>query len=158
MLTFKRFFLSIELQKNMIMNKIYILLLLAIVFTSCSTSQQSTNTAPKGTESTASQDDEWEVVVFDGEFESFLNSRARPRTMFTEETLHSRNQLLVSEWNSRYYASAANRNVYEVSIDFDSNTKYGFEFEYRLYQFFAFVSWKFGEKFTGLSQSDVIRN
>jgi len=102
-------------------------------------------------------DEEWEVVVFDGQYESFISSRALPRNQYSESTLKMRNQQLVQEWNSRVISSNYNRDIYESQIEYDSNEKYGFEFEYRLYQFFAFVSWKFGEKFIGLSQRDFNR-
>ncbi len=102
-------------------------------------------------------EDEYEIVVFDTQYETFLASRATPISQYSEETLKSRNQFLVQEWNSRVMQPNRNRDIYEVAIDYDSREKYGLEFEYRLYQFFAFVSWKYGEKFTGLRNVDVLR-
>ncbi len=100
--------------------------------------------------------DEYEIVVFDAQYETFLASRATPISQYSEETLKSRNQFLVQEWNSRVLQGNINRDIYEIAIDYDSREKYGLEFEYRLYQFFAFVSWKYGEKFAGLRASDLI--
>lgn len=97
--------------------------------------------------------DEWEVTVFDTDYETFLASRAQPKSMFTESGLKSRNQLLVAEWNNRYF-SGINPNFYEVSIDYNVNEKYGFDFEYRLYQFFAYCNWKYGIQFNGLRGID----
>lgn len=101
--------------------------------------------------------DEYEIVVFDTQYETFLASRATPISQYSEEILKSRNQFLVQEWNSRVLQPNRNRDIYEMAIDYDSKEKYGLKFEYRLYQFFAFVSWKFGEKFTGLRNVDVFR-
>ncbi|RRQ47019.1 DUF6146 family protein [Chryseobacterium sp. SC28] len=100
--------------------------------------------------------DEWEITVFDAGYENFVATRALPRSMFTESYLKSRNTLLVSEWNSRFY-SGVNPSFYEVAIDYDPQENYGFEFEYRLYQFFAYCNWKYGVRFSGLRVSDRVK-
>ncbi len=100
--------------------------------------------------------DEWEITVFDAGYENFVATRALPRSMFTESYLKSRNTLLVSEWNSRFY-SGVNPSFYEVAIDYDPQENYGFEFEYRLYQFFAYCNWKYGVRFSGLRGSDRVK-
>ncbi|WP_374442051.1 DUF6146 family protein [Epilithonimonas sp.] len=97
--------------------------------------------------------DEWEITVFDTDYETFVATRAQPKSMFTESGLKSRNQLLVTEWNNRFF-SGINPNFYEVAIDYDVNEKYGFDFEYRLYQFFAYCNWKYGVRFNGLRGID----
>lgn len=97
--------------------------------------------------------DEWEVTVFDTEYETFVATRAQPKSMFTESNLKSRNIILVNEWNSRFYSNV-NPNFYEVAIDYDQKENYGFDFEYRLYQFFAYCNWKYGVKFNGLRGID----
>ncbi len=96
---------------------------------------------------------EWEITVFDTDYETFVATRAQPKSMFTESGLKSRNQLLVTEWNNRFF-SGINPNFYEVAIDYDVNEKYGFDFEYRLYQFFAYCNWKYGVRFNGLRGID----
>jgi len=97
--------------------------------------------------------DEWEITVFDVEYESFVASRAQPKSMFTESSLKSRNMILVNEWNSRFY-SRVNPNFYEVAIDYDQRENYGLDFEYRLYQFFVYCNWKYGIRFNGLRGID----
>jgi hypothetical protein len=100
--------------------------------------------------------DEWEITVFDTEYETFVATRAQPKSMFTESSLKARNQLLVTEWNNRFY-SGVNPNFYEVAIDYDPKENYGFDFEYRLYQFFAYCNWKYGVRFNGLRGIDKIK-
>ncbi|MBN9337009.1 MAG: hypothetical protein J0I88_04065 [Chryseobacterium sp.] len=100
--------------------------------------------------------DEWEITVFDTEYETFVATRAQPKSMFTESSLKARNQLLVTEWNNRFY-SGVNPNFYEVAIDYDPKENYGFDFEYRLYQFFAYCNWKYGVRFNGLKGIDKIK-
>ena len=134
------------------------LIIVALLITSCTSKiPTSGNTDIKTSKIKDANDDEkWEVVVFDPDYETFLRSRARPISMFTDSYLKSRNQMLVSEWNSRYL-SGRNRNIYEVSIDYDINEDYGIEFNYRLYQFFAYVSARYGVKFNNLSVMDARR-
>ena len=100
--------------------------------------------------------DEWEVTVFDAGYETFVATRAQPISMFTESSLKSRNTILVNEWNSRFY-SGVNRNFYEIAIDYDPAEKYGLDFEYRMYQFFAYCNWKYGIRFTGLRGIDKVK-
>lgn len=75
--------------------------------------------------------DQWEITVFDAEYENFVATRAHPKSMFTESSLKSRNIILVNEWNSRFYSNM-NPSFYEVAINYDqkkitvstSNTDY----------------------------------
>ncbi len=97
--------------------------------------------------------DEWEITVFDTDYENFILTRAQPKSMFTESGLRARNIILVNEWNSRFF-SGTNPRFYEVAIDYDQKENYGLDFEYRLYQFFAYCNWKYGIPFNGLRGID----
>ena len=99
-------------------------------------------------------DGEWELHVLDSQYEYFLNAIAKPMSMYSESTLKSRNAILVSEWNSMYM-TGRHRNVIESSVEYDPRENYGLKFEYRLYQVFAYVQWKYGVRLNGLSQADV---
>lgn len=97
---------------------------------------------------------EWELIVIDTQYDYFLNAIARPRSMYSEEILKVKNRILVSEWNS-IYLSNRYPNVVESSIVYDPQENYGFEFEYRLYQVFAYVQWKYGLRMNGLSRTEI---
>lgn len=99
-------------------------------------------------------DGEWDLEVIDTQYDYFLHAIAKPMNFYTESYLKSKNSLLVNEWNSLYY-SGRYRNVIESSIDYNSNEHYGLKFEYKLYQVFAYVQWKYGLKLQGLSMSEV---
>lgn len=90
----------------------------------------------------------------DTQWTFFLNGVAKPMSMYSESYLKNRNAILVTEWNS-YYFSGRYRNIIESSIDYNPQEKYGLKFEYKLYQVFAYVQWKYGLKLNGLSMSDV---
>ncbi len=136
-------------------NLITIIIIFGLIY-SCTANQkylpENTKTGLSTQKKTDSAD-EWEITVFDTDYESFIISRAQPKSMFTETGLKARNQMLVTEWNSRFY-SGANPGFYEVAIDYDPKENYGFDFEYRLYQFFAYCNWKYGIRFNGLRGID----
>ena len=134
------------------------LVLVVLVLNSCSSTTLPEHSTDIKTSKVSGEEEEekWEVIVFDPGYETFLVSRARPMNMFSDSYLKSRNQMLVSEWNSRYL-SGRNRDIYEVQIDYDSTEDYGLEFNYRLYQFFAYVSSRYGVKFDSLSLMDARR-
>ena len=102
------------------------------------------------------EDGEWDLTVIDTQYDYFLNAVAKPISMYSEATLKNRNTFLVNEWNSYFY-SGRYRNVIESSIDYDPKENYGIKFEYKLYQVFAYVQWKYGLKMNGLSQADIAR-
>ena len=99
-------------------------------------------------------DGEWDLQVIDTQYDYFLNAIAKPMNMYSESYLKNKNTFLVNEWNSYYY-SGKYRNVIESSIDYDPQENYGLKFEYKLYQVFAYVQWKYGLKLQGLSMTEV---
>lgn len=87
----------------------------------------------------APQKEEYEVIVFDPGFESFLATQ-KSKDFYSEWTLKAKNTLMVNEWNSRHLNPMKyNPNIYEVSIDYDSKIEYGLDVEYQLYMFFRFM-------------------
>ena len=136
------------------MKKFLFILSFLLILASCST-QNKANNSTKNDAIQAQKNDEgeYDLEVFDSQFTYFLNAIARPMSMYSEGSLKNRNQFLVSEWNS-YYVSGRYRNIIESSIDYDPNINYGLKFEYKLYQVFAFVKWKYGLKLNGLSSTE----
>ena len=139
------------------MKKFTVLFSLMIILINCTPQNSVTKNQDK--ENTAmkpekNDDGEWDLQVIDTQYDYFLNAIAKPMSFYTEEYLKSRNALLVSEWNALYY-SGRYRNVIESSIDYDTREKYGLKFEYKLYQVFAYVQWKYGLKLNGLSMTEV---
>ena len=132
---------------------VFYLLFSVFVINSCTTQRASSDSAAV-IKPEKNQEGEWEILVFDTQYDYFLNAIAKPQSMYNEQVLKARNQALVSEWNSYYYAGRY-RNVIESAIEYDPNENYGLEFEYRLYQVFAFVQWKYGLRLRALSGAEV---
>ena len=135
--------------------KYFLVLISFLLFSHCAPQ----NSAPKPNESASmkpekNDDGEWDLIVIDSQYDYFLKSMAKSINMYSETQLKAKNAFLVSEWNS-YYFSGRYRNVIESSIDYDSQENYGLKFEYKLYQVFAYVQWKYGLRMNGLSGSDI---
>ena len=82
---------------------------------------------------------EYEVIIFDSGFNSWLVGNAKPRGFYSESYLENRNQTYVSEWNSRVmqpqrYGSS----LYEMRIDYDPNIHYGYEVNYLIYNYMVY--------------------
>lgn len=135
------------------MKKAFYLLVLLAVFTISCTPQKPNPENQTVMKPEKNDDGEWDIDVIDTQYDYFLNAIAKPMSMYTESYLKTRNQFLVSEWNSYYY-SGRYRNVIESAIDYDPNENYGLKFEYKLYQVFAYVHWKYGLRMQGLSATD----
>ncbi len=137
------------------MKKLLILFSILLLTLSCSSQNNIANETKDNHPLQAQKNDdgEYDLEVLDTQFTYFINAIARPMSMYSESYLKTKNQFLVSEWNS-YYFSGRYRNVIESSIDYDPNINYGIKFEYKLYQVFAFVNWKYGLKLNGLSAID----
>ncbi len=136
------------------MKKFLFILSFLLILASCSNQNKANNSTKNDAIQAQKNDDgEYDLEVFDSQFTYFLNAIARPMSMYSEGSLKNRNQFLVSEWNS-YYVSGRYRNIIESSIDYDPNINYGLKFEYKLYQVFAFVKWKYGLKLNGLSGTE----
>jgi hypothetical protein len=82
---------------------------------------------------------EYDLVVFDPDYSTFLMTQP-PKNFYSENYYKSWNGRYVTEWNIRYRQSRSN--LYESYIDYDPNTEYGLDLEYKLYYFFRFFEKK----------------
>ncbi|MPS64131.1 MAG: hypothetical protein DI622_05275 [Chryseobacterium sp.] len=140
------------------MKNIILLIIISLLPFSCIAQTETRNNKEKKSEMKPSknEDGEWDLTVLDTQFDYFLNAVAKPISQYSESYLKTKNTFLVNEWNSYYY-SGKYRNIIESSIDYDPKENYGIKFEYKLYQVFAYVSWKYKLRMNGLSGADVIR-
>lgn len=110
---------------------------------SCST-QSTTQNEKQNLHFSQDDEDEYDIVVFDPQYEIFLRTIAQPKTHHAESYYKSKNQFYVSEWNYRHNNPLQfNSDLYAVSIDYNSKFDYGLDFEYKLYNFFKFIEWKY---------------
>ena len=136
------------------MKKFLLLTILSAFTLQCSTIKEPNNPQVEKVVKPAKNDDgEWDLIVFDSQYDYFLNAVARPMNTYSLSYLKNKNTFLVNEWNS-YYFSGKYRNIIESSIDYDPRENYGLKFEYKLYQVFAYTNWKYGLRLRNLGASN----
>ena len=97
---------------------------------------------------------EYEVIIIDPGFSSWLAKNAKPRGFYSLNFLENRNQSYVIEWNSRVnQIQGNNRNIYEMRIDYEPFTHYGYEVNYLLYNYFIYFQITNNQKLGGFIPS-----
>lgn len=87
---------------------------------------------------------EYEVIIIDPGFTYYLNAIAQPRGFYSQQYLESRNFIWVNTWNIRAQnPTNFNANIYENVIDYQQNIDYGYEVNYKLFNYFLFAQRKY---------------
>ena len=82
---------------------------------------------------------EYEVIIIDSGFNTWLAGNAKPRGFYSESYLENRNQTYIQEWNSRVMQPQRyGTNLYEMRIDFDPKIHYGYEVNYLIYNYMVY--------------------
>ena len=145
-------------------NLLYFLLLGLFIY-SCST-PQSRNAAlygeeglgPYDTTDTAAANDtvriandslEYEIIIIEPGFSTFLNSIARPEGYYSQSYLENKNRFLVADYNQRVQQPFRyDPNIYEQQINYDPQIDYGYEVNYKLYYWFVYLSQRYNQRFS----------
>ncbi len=128
------------------MKKLFFIGLFLTLLIGCSTSNKGNisnpktiNTKESDTIKIANEELEYEVIIIEPGFNSWLASTARPRGYYSENYLEARNKLFVQEWNSRVMQPQLyNPSLYEIQINYDRYIHYGYEVNYLIYNYFIF--------------------
>ncbi len=95
---------------------------------------------------------EYEVLIIDGGFSSWYNSYAKPRNFYSQSYLEARNRIWVLEWNRRaMLASQYNPNLYEMTINYETNIDYGYEVNYMIYNYLVYFQLTNNQKLGGFT-------
>ena len=87
---------------------------------------------------------EYEIIIIDLGFTSYLNSIARPMSYHSQTYLQNKNRIYVTVWNSRAQnPQRYNSSIYENVIEYETNVDYGLEVNYKLYWYFKFAEQKY---------------
>ncbi|ULC58593.1 DUF6146 family protein [Flaviramulus sp. BrNp1-15] len=135
-------------------NTIYILLLCAFVF-NCNTTKTTTNQKDERLESVkdndtvtiANDDLEYQIIIIEPGFNTWLVSTARPEGYYSQQFLENRNYLYVTEWNQRVMQPQRfNPNLYELQINYQQGIDYGYEVNYKLYNYFIYFQLTYNQR------------
>ena len=135
---------------------IYIIAIVFCVILGCTTSKLSVIDKEKSTRvksdtiRIANDKLEYEVIIIDSGFSSWLITNAYPRNYNSQRYLENKNRMWVSEWNSRVLQPTRyNSNLYEMTINYDANVDYGYEVNYLIYNYMVYFQNTYKQKLFG---------
>lgn len=125
-------------------------LIILVCFASCNTSKISNSTSKELHQATANDtiriaNDslEYEIIIIEPGFDSWLASTAKPEGFYSQTYLENKNYIYVTEWNSRVLQPQRfNPNLYEMQIDYNQGIDYGYDVNYKLYNYFIYFQLK----------------
>lgn len=149
-------------------NNIWSVIVVLVLFSACSSSKQ-VNQTEESNESTplsisqaeeqafnatgegevriGDEESEYEIIIIDPGFYTWLKSIARPEGYYDQAFLESRNQLYVLNWNQRALGLYnADPNLYLMQINYEPGIDYGYEVNYKLYNYFIYFQRKYKQR------------
>lgn len=141
------------------MKKCISILIVLLTIVACSTTSQniaSTDTVSASNKKIndtiriANDSLEYEVIIIDNGFSTWLASRAYPRNYYSLQYLENKNYLYVTEWNNRVLQPQRySPRLYEMSIDYRPDIHYGYEVNYLIYNYMIYFQNTYKQKLWG---------
>ncbi|MFH6996995.1 DUF6146 family protein [Flavobacterium sp. FlaQc-57] len=137
---------------------IYILLLLFTIIACSTASKNAVATNTPSTQNKTVNDTvriandslEYEVIIIDNGFSTWLASRAFPRNYHSLSYLENKNYQYVTEWNNRVsQPQRYDPNLYEMRIDYQPGIRYGYEVNYLIYNYMIYFQNTYKQKLAG---------
>ena len=89
----------------------------------------------------------FQIIIIEPGFNFWLLSEARPEGFYSQEYLESRNDQYVLEWNQRAaQPQDFSQDLYEMQINYKTNINYGYEVNYKLYNYFIYFQLKYNQR------------
>ncbi|HWS60647.1 MAG TPA: DUF6146 family protein [Flavobacterium sp.] len=93
---------------------------------------------------------EYEVIIIDPGFSTWLVSRAYPRGYHSQSYMENKNIFYITEWNNRVLQPQRyNPNLYEMTINYDQNINYGYEVNYLIYNYMIYFQNTYNQRLYG---------
>ncbi|UAM97103.1 DUF6146 family protein [Polaribacter litorisediminis] len=100
---------------------------------------------------------EYEITIIDIGFNYYLNAIAQPKGFYSQDYLETRNRVWVTTWNMRAQNPGQfDPNIYENIIDYQPNINYGYDVNYKLFNYFLFAQRKYKMNLGGGFRTDRI--
>lgn len=143
---------------TLVMSTVVIVIILTAV--SCSGTKQTLNISEEektafnqvenDTVTISSDVVEYEITITDPGFNTWLQTTARPTGYYSQSFLESRNRILVINWNQRVSQPFRfDPNLYLLEIDYSSSIDYGYDVNYKLYNYFVFFQRRNNQRLSG---------
>lgn len=89
----------------------------------------------------------YDIVIIEPGFQTWLQSIARPEGYYSQSFLENRNQIYVTTWNQRVLLPLQyDPLLYELQINYDPNVDYGYDVNYKLYNYFIYFQRKYKQR------------
>lgn len=132
----------------------------AVLLYSCGSTN--TNSFPEGNDPYAQIDEsindtvkiandslEYEIMVIDPGYSFFLHAYAKPEGYYSLSYLENKNQFLVTDYNQRVRQPwRYPTEIYTQTINYDPFIDYGYEVNYKLYNYFLYLSHRYNQDFS----------
>ena len=93
------------------------------------------------------EETEYEIIILEPGFNTWLLSIARAPGYYSQAFLENRNKIFVINWNQRVLNPFQfNPDLYQFQIDYDPNIDYGYDVNYKLYNYFIFFQRRFNQR------------
>jgi hypothetical protein len=93
---------------------------------------------------------QYEVIIIDPGFSTWLASRAFPRGYHSQSYMENKNIFYVTEWNNRVLQPQRyDPSLYEMSINYEQNINYGYEVNYLIYNYMIYFQNTFKQNLYG---------
>ncbi len=141
--------------KNRTMKNLALAACIILIIYSCTTSKKTVeadnSSAQIGdTIKITSDKTEYEIIIIEPGFNAWLNTTARPEGFYNQTYLENKNIFYVQAWNNRVLQPQRyNSNLYEMQIDYRQNIDYGYELNYKLYNYFIYFQNKYNQNLLG---------
>ncbi len=143
--------------KNMILKTFGLLLVITLMTSSCGSTKEAVtitdeekmafNQQEGDTIKIASNETEYEIIIIEPGFNFWLQSIAKPEGYYEQSYLENRNNLYIIEWNQRVLQPLRySPNLYELRIDYSPHVDYGYEVNYKLYNYFIYFQRKYKQR------------
>jgi hypothetical protein len=135
----------------------FLMAMILLFITSCSTQKQALDISNEEQALFDSKEEqpveikdektEYEIIIIEPGFNTWLLSIAKPEGYYSQSFLENRNAILVMNWNQRVLQpNVYNPNLYEMQINYDPNIDYGYEVNYKLYNYFIYFQRKYNQR------------
>lgn len=92
---------------------------------------------------------EYEIIIIDPGYSYFLHAIARPEGYYSQSYLENKNKFLVAEFNQRVREPFRyDPDIYFQEINYDPSIDYGYDVNYKLYNYFVYLSRRHNQRFS----------
>lgn len=151
------FFCTLKGMKKSVVHLLYIVLIFGTIMHSCTSTKNTIEVSEKekaafnqkkgDTITIANEETAYEIIIIEPGFNFWLQSIAQPEGYYSQNYLENRNAIWVIEWNQRVLQPQRfDPNLYELTINYDSTIDYGYEVNYKLYNYFIYFQRKYNQR------------